>query len=88
MSSGTGQRSLGTLAQLPNLAIAQEEDDAEIRSNYRPFLLDGGTESSDWISNLELEMVTSMVQDSLAQGEARLKVLVLYGSLRQRLLLE
>jgi arsenic resistance protein ArsH len=84
MTSSPGQRFLGTLGQHPHLAIAQEEDDAGIRSKYRPFLLGAEYEASDWVSSLELETVTSMVQDSLAQDQARLKVLVLYGSLRKR----
>jgi len=73
-----------TLAQCPQLAISEEEDDPELRSKYRPFLLDPETESQDWISSLELETAMAMSeQDRIASG-SRLKILVLYGSLRKR----
>jgi hypothetical protein len=77
-------RGLGTYSRNQSLAISQADDDGTIRSKYRPFLLGPEVENTDWVSELELETVASMVRDSLAQNQARLKVLVLYGSLRKR----
>lgn len=87
MSFAQSQRCLGTSSPGHSVAISQAEDDADIRSKYRPFLLGPEVEDSDWISELELETVTSMVADSLAQKQTRPKVLVLYGSLRKRSLI-
>jgi len=72
------------LAQCPQLAISEAEDDPEIRAKYRPFLLDAEVEASDWISQLELETAIAMAEENLARTKSRLKVLVLYGSLRKR----
>lgn len=77
-------REFRTLAHCPNLPIASKDDDAEIRAKYRPFLLKPEVESTDWISELELETAVSMAEADLAKTGSRLKVLVLYGSLRQR----
>lgn len=68
-----------------NLNISKLVDDAAIRNKYRPFLLDERVATSDWISKLELDVVEDMVRADLAgkNGE-RLRVLVLYGSLRSR----
>lgn len=73
-----------TLGQCPELAISEDQDDPEIRARYRPFLLDPEVESRDWISELELGATISMVQKHLKETGSRLKVLVLYGSLRKR----
>lgn len=77
-------RELRTLAQCPQLAISQAKDDPAIRARYRPFLLDAELETTDWISQLELETTIAMAEENLAKTESRLKVLVLYGSLRKR----
>ncbi|TGO26807.1 hypothetical protein BPAE_0053g00620 [Botrytis paeoniae] len=77
-------REFRTLAQCPQLAIAEAQDDIDIRTKYRPFLLDPETEATDWISQLELDSVVTQVEENLAKTSSRLKVLVLYGSLRQR----
>ena len=77
-------RELRTLAQCPQLAISKAKDDPEIRAKYRPFLLDAELEATDWISQLELETTIAMAEENLAETESRLKVLVLYGSLRKR----
>ncbi|CZR51625.1 related to arsenic resistance protein ArsH [Phialocephala subalpina] len=77
-------RSLRTLAEAPKLAISESEDDAEIRAKYRPFLLSPETEEKDWISELELDAAISIAEADLAKTGSRLKVLVLYGSLRKR----
>lgn len=71
----------------PSLAIAQSEDDSEIRKRYRPFLLDRldtETVSRDWVSELELETAMEMSARDLERTGERLKVLVLFGSLRPR----
>jgi len=74
----------GTPRPYLSMAIPAGEDDLEIRRKYRPFLLEDTTESNDWVSQLELSTVTSMVKEDLEKGNPRLKVLVLYGSLRKR----
>jgi arsenic resistance protein ArsH len=73
-----------SLSQCPHLPISEGEDDPEIRTKYRPFLLDAATEATDWISGLELETTISMAEADLAKTKTRLRVLVLYGSLRKR----
>jgi arsenic resistance protein ArsH len=73
-----------TLSQAPQLAISESEDDPEIREKYRPFLLEPEVEKTDWVSELELETAMGMVEDDLRKTGQRLRVLVLYGSLRTR----
>lgn len=73
-----------TLAQCSRLAISSIADDADIRAKYRPFLLNPDVEATDWISELELETAIAMAEENLSRTNTRLKVLVLYGSLRQR----
>ncbi|KAI9640635.1 hypothetical protein NHQ30_010935 [Ciborinia camelliae] len=77
-------REFRTLAQCPQLAIAEAQDEPDIRTKYRPFLLEPEIEATDWISQLELESVITQVEENLVKTNSRLKVLVLYGSLRQR----
>ncbi|KAL8675916.1 MAG: hypothetical protein Q9186_007504, partial [Xanthomendoza sp. 1 TL-2023] len=67
-----------------SLAIRPEDDDHNIRTKYRPFLLDTATSESDWISQLELSTVTQMAEADLIKTGERIKVLVLTGSLRKR----
>ena len=68
-----------------NLAIPASEDDATVRSTYRPFLQHPDVSSTDWVSKLELSTVLALSQANLQQTKNdRLKVLVLYGSLRAR----
>jgi arsenical resistance protein ArsH len=81
---GSQSAQIRTLAQCNRLAISEKEDDLEIRSKYRPFLLDPEVESTDWISELELETAIDMAEVDLAKTGSRLKILVLYGSLRKR----
>lgn len=64
------------------LAMSESEDDPAIRQKYRPFILTDATE--DWVSNLELTTVLDMAENNLRNTNERLKVLVLYGSLRRR----
>jgi arsenic resistance protein ArsH len=77
-------RQLRTLAQYPQLAISEAADDPDIRAKYRPFLLDPEVEAIDWISQLELETTVAMTEENISKTKSRLKVLVLYGSLRHR----
>ncbi|TQB76417.1 hypothetical protein MPDQ_000241 [Monascus purpureus] len=66
-----------------SLALSPSEDDAAIRRKYRPFILSDDT-ADDWISILELTSVLDMAENDLRNTNDRLKVLVLYGSLRRR----
>lgn len=68
-----------------SLAIPQSQDDAEIREKYRPFILDEETSKSDWVSKLELSTTLKMVESQIINnGQDRLRVLVLHGSMRNR----
>jgi len=68
-----------------SFAIAEDEDDAEIRNRYRPFLLSDSHAADDWITSLELSTALKMVKNEiLDKGQDRLRILVLYGSLRTR----
>lgn len=68
-----------------SFAIHQSEDDAEIRKRYRPFILDDEISQSDWVSQLELSTALKMVEAQvLNNGQDRLRVLVLHGSMRNR----
>ncbi|KAK5135500.1 hypothetical protein LTR08_005135 [Meristemomyces frigidus] len=68
-----------------SLAINENEDDIAIRSKYRPFLQREDVAKSDWVAQLELSPVLKMVEADLEQsGGDRLKVLVLFGSMRSR----
>ncbi|KAL9118390.1 MAG: hypothetical protein Q9187_005066 [Circinaria calcarea] len=72
----------------PSLTLAESEDDIETRRRYRPFLLDRldvETVSKDWVSELELDTAMEMSARDLERTGERLKVLVLFGSLRRRL---
>lgn len=67
-----------------SLAIPAEEDGNELRTKYRPFILDPVIAEDDWVAKLELATATEMAHRDLINTGERLKVLVLYGSLRQR----
>ncbi|EAW12346.1 putative arsenic resistance protein ArsH [Aspergillus clavatus NRRL 1] len=67
-----------------SLAIPESEDDAEIRKKYRPFILNAQQQAEDWANGLELDTVLDMAEKDLKLTQKRLKVLVLYGSLRKR----
>lgn len=68
-----------------SFAIPLTEDDEHVRAIYRPFLLDDTVSSSDWVARLELSTALKMVDEEIfAKGQERLKVLVLYGSMRAR----
>ena len=67
------------------LAIPSSEDAKDIRGAYRPFILDDEVSSSDWVAKLELGTAMMMVEEELrSTGGDRLKVLVLFGSMRNR----
>ena len=68
-----------------SLAIPPGEDDARIRLTYRPFLQHHDVIATDWVSQLELSTALELSEADLrrTQGD-RLKILVLYGSLRAR----
>jgi hypothetical protein len=57
----------------------------DVESRYRPFLAkaSGETEVDDWTSTLELDTVCKMVE-AIGPEAPQLKILVLYGSLRER----
>ena len=68
-----------------SLSIRGCDDDPGIRERYRPFLLDKEGNKADWVDDLELGTVTTMAAENMQRTGDRLKVLVLFGSLRQRL---
>lgn len=65
-------------------AIAEAEDDPDVRRRYRPFLHGATIDEHDWVSKLELSHVQKMAEEDLARTGSRLRLLVLYGSLRPR----
>lgn len=68
-----------------SLAIAEDEDDAAVRQDYRPFLLPPSLAEDDWVAQLELSAVLRLVESELLnRGQDRLRILILYGSLRSR----
>jgi hypothetical protein len=68
---------------LQTLALNSKEDNAEVREKYRPFILSEDA-AEDWVENLELTTALQMAENNLRLTNQRLKVLVLYGSLRSR----
>jgi arsenic resistance protein ArsH len=68
-----------------SFAVSASADDAETRKSYRPFLIADKIASDDWIAKLELSTVLKMMDEELEKnGGDRLKVMVLYGSMRKR----
>lgn len=70
-----------------SLAIKMSDDDWSVRERYRPFLLPESwlDDNDDWVSQLELSTTLKMVEtEILDKGADRLRILVLYGSLRSR----
>lgn len=74
----------GTDFEYRSLSIRECDDDPSIRKRYRPFLLDKEGNMADWVDDLELDAVASMAAEDMRRTGERLKVLVLFGSLRQR----
>lgn len=67
-----------------SLAMSICHDVPQLRQQYRPFLLADDIAASDWISKLELSTVTRLASRDMEDSGERLRVLVLYGSLRKR----
>ena len=70
-----------------SLAVSPLEDVEDIRERYRPFLQPGNASDGDhdWVAQLELGTTLEMVQKEILDKNAdRLKILVLFGSLRKR----
>ena len=67
------------------LAIPESDDDSSIRSKYRPFLQREDVASTDWVAKLELSTALKMAAADIQRtGGDRLKVMVLFGSMRNR----
>ncbi len=75
----------GADSGLRSLAIRECDDEPGIREKYRPFLLGKEDDKADWVDDLELDTVIELAAENMQKTGERLKVLVLYGSLRQRL---
>ena len=67
-----------------SLEISINDDHEEHRRRYRPFLLDPKVATKDWVSKLELGTVAKMAFEDLERTGERLRILLLYGSLRKR----
>lgn len=68
-----------------SLAIPTNEDNPEVRERYRPFLLNDAHAADDWIASLELSTTLKIVESEiLEKKQDRLRIIVLYGSLRSR----
>lgn len=67
-----------------SLAIPESDDDTDTRGQYRPFILDRKATVTDWVEDLELDRVTDIAAADFERTGQRLKILVLFGSLRQR----
>ncbi|KAL8914209.1 MAG: hypothetical protein Q9171_001080 [Xanthocarpia ochracea] len=65
-----------------SLSIRESDDDPS-RKRYRPYLLEKEGNTADWFDDLELGTVTTMAAEYLQRTRERMKVLVLFGSLRQ-----
>ncbi|KAI2676855.1 hypothetical protein LCP963914a_8150 [Penicillium roqueforti] len=87
MSSAAPQQVVANTRQIDvsyrTLALRPSEDSPDIRQKYRPFILsDDATE--DWVNSLDLTTAVDMAELDLQVTNERLRVLVLYGSLRRR----
>ena len=87
MSSALPQQVTANTRQIDvsyrTLALRPSEDSPDIRQKYRPFILsDDATE--DWVNSLDLTTAVDMAELDLQVTNERLRVLVLYGSLRRR----
>lgn len=67
-----------------DIAISEGEDEPDVRARYRPFILDPQISGSDWVAKLELETASAMAWQNYELTGQRLRILVLYGSLRDR----
>ncbi|KAJ5564731.1 hypothetical protein N7513_000973 [Penicillium frequentans] len=68
-----------------SLALSSIEDDTDTRQKYRPFILDNDVNATeDWVNDLDLATALNMAEHDLQNTKERLRILVLYGSLRSR----
>ncbi|RVX69189.1 hypothetical protein B0A52_07165 [Exophiala mesophila] len=67
-----------------SLSIPASMDEPTIRWKYRPFLLPDNVQQQDWVSRLELATVTELAYNDMRITGERIRVLILYGSLRRR----
>ncbi|KAJ5631192.1 uncharacterized protein N7484_011292 [Penicillium longicatenatum] len=89
MSSATPQQGISDIRQTDltyrSLALSPSEDDPDTRQKYRPFILDNDANATeDWVNNLDLTTAFNMAEQDLQNTKERLRVLVLYGSLRKK----
>lgn len=90
LNNDSMMRELGTLKPDPaylyrSIAIDEQQDDPAIRQGYRPFLSFQDVAENDWVAKLELSTALKLSEQHLREtGNNRVKVLVLYGSLRER----
>ncbi|KAI1928475.1 hypothetical protein LOZ65_001968 [Ophidiomyces ophidiicola] len=70
------------LNSVRSLCIAERDDDPGIREVYRPYIIPESEQ--DWVSQLELDNVMDLAEKEILSEGKRLKILVLYGSLRKR----
>jgi len=68
-----------TMTPVPVAEIGEE-----LTRKYRPYLLPNEEGEKDWISEQELDTVERISKENLQRGEGPLKILVLYGWLRER----
>lgn len=68
------------LARPSTVARLSALEAPEIESRYRPYLTLKDEQEADWISQLELDTVTEMA----SSFPRKVKLLILYGSLRER----
>lgn len=67
-----------------SFAISKQADEPGIRERHRPFLNEV-YEDDDWVAQLELSTMLQMVESEIInRGQPRLRILVLYGSMRNR----
>lgn len=67
------------------MAIPKDEDDTSVRAKYHPFLLREAVAHNDWVARLELSTAMKVAEADMQQSCGdRLKVLMLFGSMRSR----
>ncbi|EPE04215.1 arsenic resistance protein [Ophiostoma piceae UAMH 11346] len=68
-----------------SFGITADEDEPAVRGRYRPFLLPENDAADDWVAQLELSTALKLVESEILEKKLdRLRILVLYGSLRDR----
>lgn len=79
-----GQNNTQQSSGIRSLALSASEDDPSLRQKYRPFIIPENPAEPDWVNALELDTVLDIAENNLRLTNERLRVLVLYGSLRRR----